>query len=146
MDTTALQEVFDNCACYRARAAARRVTRDYDEALKPLGLKITQFTVLATIRGLHPTSTSRLAKGLAMERTSLVRTLELMQSKGWIRLGPEGYRREQRMELTPAGEALLEKALPVWQQVQQRFEQRVGKERWDANKGWLLEVAFGGES
>ena len=81
MDKETLQEVYGNCACYRARAAARRVTRDYDEALKPLGLKITQFTVLASIKGLKPSSTSKLAKGLAMERTSLVRTLELMQNK-----------------------------------------------------------------
>ncbi|WP_237134783.1 MarR family winged helix-turn-helix transcriptional regulator [Pseudohongiella sp. O18] len=143
MNKTILEDVYSNCACYRARAAARRVTRDYDDALKPLGLKITQFTVLATIKGHKPSSTSKLANGLAMERTSLVRTLELMQTKGWVRLGPEGYRREQQMELTAKGEALLEKALPVWREVQTRFENRVGKERWDENKDWLLDVAFG---
>lgn len=33
------------------------------------------------------------------------------------------------MELTPTGEALLESALPVWREVQDRFESRVGKER-----------------
>lgn len=145
MDKATLQDVYGNCACYRARAAARRVTRDYDDALKPLGLKITQFTVLASIKGLKPSSTSKLANGLAMERTSLVRTLELMQKKGWVRLGPEGYRREQQMELTPSGEALLESALPVWREVQDRFESRVGKERWQENKDWLLDVAFSDE-
>ena len=145
MDKATLQNVYGNCACYRARAAARRVTRDYDDALTPLGLKITQVTVMATIKGHRPSSTSKLANGLAMERTSLVRTLELMQKKGWIRLGPEGYRREQQMELTPEGEALLEKALPVWQEVQSRFEKRVGKERWQENKDWLLDIAFGAE-
>lgn len=76
-----LHGVYGNCACYRARAAARRVTRDYDDALKSLGLKITQFTIQASIKGLKPSSTSKLANRLAMERTSLLRTLELMQEK-----------------------------------------------------------------
>jgi len=137
-----LQEVYDNCACYRARAAARRLTRDYDDALKPLGLKITQFTVLAVIEGFKPTSITRMAESLAMERTSLLRTLELMEKKGWITVGPEGFRRERHMTLTAAGESLLAEALPVWHNAQQRFEKRVGKSKWLQIKGWLLDVAF----
>ncbi|WP_028968188.1 MarR family winged helix-turn-helix transcriptional regulator [Spongiibacter tropicus] len=143
MNNDDLQKVYGHCAAYRARAAARRITRDYDDALKPFGLKVTQFTVLAAIAGLNPSSTSKLAKGLAMERTSLVRTLELMQKNGWLRLGPEGYRREQRMSLTADGEALLARALPAWAAVQERFERRVGKQRWEENKDWLLDIAFG---
>ncbi|GAB3279866.1 MarR family winged helix-turn-helix transcriptional regulator [Parahaliea aestuarii] len=143
MDNTKLQDVYDNCACYRARALARRLTRDYDEALKPLGLKITQFTVLAVIQGFQPHSISQMAERLAMERTSLVRTLDLMARNGWITVGPEGFRRERSMQLTAEGVALLERALPIWKAAQQRFEARVDATRWQQFKDWFLEAAFG---
>ncbi len=142
MDQLLLQDVYNNCACYRARAAARRLTRDYDDALKPLGLKITQFTILAVIQGYKPTSIASMADSIAMERTSLMRTLELMDKKGWISMSPEGFRRERQISLTPDGEQLLTQALPMWQAAQQRFEKRVGKSKWDQVKDWLLDVAF----
>ncbi|GAB1258448.1 hypothetical protein NBRC116494_29500 [Aurantivibrio plasticivorans] len=142
MDTSALKNVYENCACYRARAAARRLTRDYDDALKPLGLKITQFTVLAVIAGFESTSITSMANELAMERTSLVRTLELMERNGWITMGPEGFRRERKMSLTQQGEELLEQALPLWQGAQNQFEKRVDTNVWQQAKHWLLDVAF----
>ena len=40
------REVIENCACYRIRTAARVVTRAYDEALRPVGLRATQLSVL----------------------------------------------------------------------------------------------------
>ena len=145
MNADDLEQVFDNCACFRARAVARRLTRDYEDALKGLGLKATQFTILAVIKGRPPQSIKAMADKLAMERTSLVRTLSLMEKNGWVKLAPEGYRRERSMELTPKGEKLLEKALPLWQKSHQQFEQRVGSQKWQDNKQWFLDVAFGGD-
>ncbi len=69
------------CACFRMRAASRKLTRDYDEVLRPVGLKVTQFTVLAIISGTKPQSISSMADTLSMERTSLVRTLKLLEKK-----------------------------------------------------------------
>ncbi len=143
MNTTDLEQVFQNCACFRARAVARRLTRDYEEALKGLGLKATQFTILAVIKGRPPHSIKAMADKLAMERTSLVRTLNLMEKNGWIKLAPEGYRRERSMQLTAKGEKLLEKALPLWKKSHQQFEQRVGAQKWQDNKQWFLDIAFG---
>jgi hypothetical protein len=40
------QDAATTCACHKARIAARAVTRAYDEALRPVGLRSTQFTVL----------------------------------------------------------------------------------------------------
>ena len=33
------REVLENCACHKVRIAARAVTRAYDEALRPVGLR-----------------------------------------------------------------------------------------------------------
>ena len=120
----------ESCACFRMRAAARRLTRDYDEALRPIGLKVTQFTAMAVIKGYKPKSVTEMAEFLAMERTSLVRTLSLMEDKGWIRLRPEGYRREREITLTEKGEKLLESAIPYWEKAQDNFETRMGEGIW----------------
>ena len=143
MESKELTDVFENCPCFRARAAARRITRDYDEALKGIGLKSTQFTLLAIIKGKEPSSITAMADKLAMERTSLIRTLELMASRGLIELAAEGYRRERKVSITEQGEQMLEKALPLWKQMQNSFESRIGQDKWQENKDLWLDIAFG---
>lgn len=143
MNQDELTNVIENCPCFRARAAARRITRDYDEALKSVGLKSTQFSLLSIIKWKAPSSVTIMAEKLAMERTSLIRTLELMESKGFISIAPQGYRRERRISITAKGEDVFEKALPLWRQMQNRFEQRIGADKWEANKNLWLDIAFG---
>jgi DNA-binding MarR family transcriptional regulator len=143
MKNDELTAVLENCPCFRARAAARRITRDYDETFKSLGIKSTQFSLLAIIKGFAPSSITAMADKLAMERTSLIRTLELMESKGLISLAAEGYRRERKISMTEKGEAIFNKALPLWQKMQQKFEQRIGTDKWQANKDLWLDIAFG---
>ncbi|HDZ07550.1 MarR family winged helix-turn-helix transcriptional regulator [Pseudohongiella sp.] len=143
MNKEDLTDVFENCPCFRARAAARRITRDYDEAFKSIGIKSTQFTLLAIIKGKEPSSITTMADKLAMERTSLIRTLELMAEKGLITLAEEGYRRERKVQITPKGDAILAKALPLWKQMQASFVSRIGQENWQANKELWLDIAFG---
>ena len=43
------REIIENCACHRVRTAARVVTRAYDEALRPVGLRATQLSVLLAV-------------------------------------------------------------------------------------------------
>jgi DNA-binding MarR family transcriptional regulator len=143
MNQDDLTDVLESCPCFRARAVARRITRDYDEAFKGLGLKSTQFSLLAIIKTKAPSSITVMADKLAMERTSLIRTLELMESKGFITLAAEGYRRERKISMTEKGEKILAQALPLWRDMQQKFEQRVGKQKWQANKDLWLDIAFG---
>lgn len=143
MNQDDLTAVLESCPCFRARAASRRITRDYDEAFKSLGLKSTQFSLLAIIKGKAPSSITTMADKLAMERTSLIRTLELMESKGFISLAAEGYRRERKITMTAKGEEIFAKAIPLWRQMQQRFEQRIGTQKWQANKDLWLDIAFG---
>ena len=66
-----------------------------------------------------------------------------MESKGLISLAAEGYRRERKISMTEKGEAIFNKALPLWQKMQQKFEQRIGTDKWQANKDLWLDIAFG---
>lgn len=138
--TTTIDEVAQECAAIRTRMAARSVTRAYDEALRPLGLRVTQFTLMVAIERGASESISALADKLAMERTTLTRNLRLLEKQGLIELGPEGYRRARSMQLTGEGRSLLAKALPVWRETQDALVQRLGAERWDTARALLGEI------
>lgn len=142
-DGQEVNNLIETCACFWTRAAARRLTRDYDEALKPIGLKITQFSILAIIRNVQPKSITDMSAIMAMERTSLVRTLTLLEKKGYIKMGPEGYRREREMSLTNKGKKILERAIPLWNEAQNKFKARLGSTIWEENIPLMRDAAFG---
>ena len=138
---TQIDDVGRECAALRTRMAARSVTRIYDEAMRPVGLKITQFTLLVAIKMGAPESISQLADHLAMERTTLTRNLQLLEREGLVEVGPEGYRRARSMRLTKTGEAKLKKALPIWQATQDRMVAALGKDRWTDARRHLEELS-----
>ncbi len=143
MDMSDIFKKLQTCACFRMRAASRKLTRDYDEVLRPVGLKVTQFTVLAIISGTKPQSISSMADTLSMERTSLVRTLKLLEKKGIIKLGAEGYRRERVISLTSKGESLFNEAIPLWERAQSRFESQLGEGVWQSLWQRIAQLATG---
>lgn len=123
-----VDDVVNECLALRSRMAARSVTRRFDEALRPLKLRVTQFTLLVAIEKSEQVSMSALADWLAMERTTLIRNIELLEKEGLVQLGPEGYRRIRSVDLTAKGRQVLEEALPVWQSVQEQLVGAVGGE------------------
>ena len=126
-----LKHVMTCCAGMRSRTVARKITRLYDEALRPVGITVGQFTMLVGISVAKPTSISHFADGLGMERTTLTRNLKLLEKMKLIEIGPEQHRRARKMTLTPAGERLLEQAYPHWEQAQEALRSRLGTETWD---------------
>lgn len=136
-----INDVERECVALRTRMAARRVTRAYDGALRPVGLKVTQFTLLVAIKQGAPESISQLAEMLALERTTLTRNLRILEKEGLVDVEPEGYRRARSLSLTRSGEAKLKDALPLWRATQNRFVKRIGKRRWTETKSLLDELA-----
>lgn len=136
-----LQDVASTCACLRVRMAARAVTRLYDQALRPVGLKITQFTVLIAVSLAGSLSITEMAERLGMERTTLTRNLRPLERRGVLALSPEGYRRVRTATITPAGQALVAQALPLWRQAQETLRAQLGSETWDALGQGLQQLA-----
>ncbi|MDH3474180.1 MAG: MarR family transcriptional regulator, partial [Rhodospirillales bacterium] len=64
------------------RRTARRLTQAYDQALRPSGLRLTQFSVLANLTRSGGLSITDLAELLAMERTTLTRNLRPLERAG----------------------------------------------------------------
>ncbi len=129
------------CVCLNLRAAARAMTRAYDKALRPVGLKVTQFTILAAIHRVgSAVPIGSLAKTLSMDRTTLTRNLRPLEKLGLVDILPEGYRRARGMVLTEQGREVLEQAIPLWRQAQTTTVNRIGDDRWAALRGELTAV------
>jgi DNA-binding MarR family transcriptional regulator len=112
--------------------AARVVTRAYDDALRPTGLRATQVSVLAAVDVRGALSITSLADFLGMERTTLTRNLRPLELKGYVRLAAEGRHRSRVLTLTPAGRAALTSALPLWEEAQHVVTQRLASQPWPA--------------
>jgi DNA-binding MarR family transcriptional regulator len=126
MTTATEADVRENCAALRARMAARKLTRLYDRALRPVDLKITQFTLLIAVEEGRATSLSALADMLALERSSLVRNVKLLEEAGLIDAAPTGEGRSLGLKLTKAGRKKLTDALPLWKEAQDAVERALG--------------------
>jgi DNA-binding MarR family transcriptional regulator len=125
-----LEAVASGCACRRLRGAARAITRLYDDALRPTGLRTTQFTLLvaATLRG--EATISDLADRLALERTSLTRELKLLEERGLVSVTEGEDRRARVVKVTTAGQRALAAAYPRWREAQARVLERTDQTAW----------------
>ncbi len=115
------------CLCSALRRAARGLTRRYDAHLKPAGLKVTQYSMLANICRNPRVAVSALADLMAMDQTTVTRNLQLLLRKGYVSLEPAAEDQRVRLvDLSDAGRAKLEEALPLWRQAQAEIEQELG--------------------
>jgi len=115
------------CMCGNLRRTSRALTQLYENALRPLGLRATQFTILQVLSLAGELTQNQLAEMLAMDSTTLTRTLQIMVRGGWIAERRGEDRRERRLRLAKAGEAQLNRALPVWEKVQSRLRRQLGR-------------------
>lgn len=118
------------CLCASFRRASRALTQLYDAGLRPSGLRVTQFTVLQALSLAGEISQKDLGNLLAMDSTTLTRTLGLLINEGWIAERRGADRRLRRLRLSPAGRRRLDRATPLWQSVQARLQARFGARRW----------------
>jgi DNA-binding MarR family transcriptional regulator len=112
--------------CASLRRASRSLTQLYEDALRPVGLRATQFTVLQTLFLAGEVTQGKLGQILALDSTTLTRTLTIMGRHGWIAKRRGEDRREWRMRLSKAGETQLKQALPHWEKAQTRLRRQLG--------------------
>jgi DNA-binding MarR family transcriptional regulator len=107
------------------------VTRAYDEALRPVGLRATQLAVLVAVAAQEAMSITALANVLGMDRSTLTRNLRPLEKEGLIARGNEGWRRSRTLSVTKAGRSRLNRAVPLWSKAQQALKRRLGERPFD---------------
>ena len=120
------------CLCSNIRRAGRAISQLYEVELRPLGLHTTQFTILQFLDRAGEVTQKRMGEMLAMDTTSLTRTLAIMVREGWIAERPGKDRRERWLRLSNEGEKQLKRALPAWNKVQSRLCQQLGEQSWNS--------------
>ena len=95
------------CNCLALRQATRHVTQFYDQFISPLGLRATQYSILARLHRKGAMTINALAAELVMDRTTLGRNVLPLQRDGLIAVGPgQADRRSKELRLTRAGQEL----------------------------------------
>ena len=120
------------CLCATFRRTTRALSQLYDDAVRPLGLRTTQFTILQALSLTGEVSQGRLGEILALDSTTLTRTLAIMKRRKWVAMCQGRDGRERLISLSVAGREQLDLASPAWQAVQDRLRSELGEERWNA--------------
>src|SRR5262249_28982862 len=122
-------EISRRCTVFNLRKASRAMTRMYDEDIASSGLTANQFTMLVAVCLAAPARISRLADILGTEKSTLSRNLSPLERIGLIASARSEDRRERRFTITPKGEAVLERAIPLWEEAQKRAVAGLGAQR-----------------
>ena len=123
---------------------SRAVTQLYDDVLRPSGLRVTQYSVLVMLARLGEANLRQLEHKLAIDQTTLTRSLKLLERDGVIERVPHPDARTKVMTLTSRGRRVLEAARPLWARAQGKVLGEWGPTAWaDAQRrlAHLLRVA-----
>jgi DNA-binding MarR family transcriptional regulator len=142
MMTTRVRSGPEDCNCLAVRQAARHITQFYDHFLAPSGLRTTQFSILAKLRRLGPTTINTLAAEMVMDRTTLGRNILPLERDGLVAIGQGSRdRRSKELRVTAAGEARFREGTKGWVQAQHQFEKAFGAKRTTDMRALLHAVA-----
>ena len=125
----AARKMASECPAIRARQASRVLGKAFDEALRPLGLQVTQPPLLCAVAlfGECGASISALAKGIVIDPTALTRNIRPLERAGLLRVArsPDDAR-SKTLFLTRSGERMIEASYPLWQRALRRVNAEFG--------------------
>jgi DNA-binding MarR family transcriptional regulator len=116
--------------CFALRQASRHISKLYERYLSEAGITPTQFSILRTLGQVPSLTMVKLAKAMAMDRTTLVRALKPLLQRGFVVAFSEAQGcRRLRLVLTRRGSTKLDEAVVHWATAQARFERSFGKQQ-----------------
>jgi DNA-binding MarR family transcriptional regulator len=116
------------CVAVRLRSLNRALTGHYDDALRPLGVRVGQLNILVAVACMRQAKPGDLCRILCMEKSTLSRDVKVMQRHGWLEEVPGEDARTRPLRITPKGSHLVEKCMPAWRAAQAKAKDRLGDE------------------
>jgi DNA-binding MarR family transcriptional regulator len=123
-----IDTIAKTCIAVRLRLLNRVITGFYDEALRPLGVRISQLNILIVTARLGLARPAQVCEILQLDTSTLSRNVKPLQTHGWLEVVPAEDAREQPFRLTPKGTRLIEKAVPAWEEAQRQATELLGDE------------------
>ncbi len=128
------------CLATRIRQLSRIITRVYDDAMRPLGITASQYTLLAQLAARDSITAVEIGHELDIEKSTLSRNLKRLLALGHITMDPPAGRRGRGLHLTGKGQAILKDAFPIWQDAQTRAVSAMGAESRNVLDGLLSQA------
>lgn len=138
--------IASECIAVRMRMLNRVVTKMFDDALRPLGIKVSQLNILMVVAKRGPVSPAEVGRVLHLEKSTLSRNSERIMKRGWIEVLDDTNARNHLLQLTPKGSRLIEKARPLWSKAQKKTRKVLGETvakaiQRAANRVWSADQA-----
>ena len=131
----------EECTCLAIRQAARHVSQFYDQFLMPIGLRTTQFSILAKLKRRGPLTINALAEEMVMDRTTLGRNILPLERDGLVSIKPgRADRRSKELRLTDIGLERLRAGVQGWKNAQREFAAAFGDKRTVGLRALLHDV------
>ena len=124
---TLIDTIAGECIAVRMRMLNRVVTNIYDDALRPLGVKVSQMNILVAAGKMGTARPAEVCERLHLDVSTLSRNVERMKARGWLEVIPDEDGRAQPFRLTDQGRKLLEKAAPAWKKAQRQAKSLLGE-------------------
>lgn len=139
-----ISEIAENtsaaCISTRIRQLSRIITRVYDDALRPLGITASQFTLLTQLAQQDGITAVEIGHSLDIEKSTLSRNLKRLLQDGLLTMDPPAGRRGRGLHLTPKGETVIQAGFPVWREAQTRTIRVLGPESRSLLDGLLTQA------
>jgi len=129
------------CLCNALRQASRAVSRLYDDELRAVGLRTTQYSLLRTLARAGEVRQGDLGDLTHLDETTLTRGLRPLVDGGWVTVRAGADRRERLVALTEDGRTKLEQARPAWERAQSRMKGLLPSGVWQELMATLPGVA-----
>ena len=140
--TSTLEKLmFTDCYATQFRRSSNALTRIYDDALRPVGIRITQFSLLRGLARLGDASVTQLAQEACLDRTTMSRNMKLLIEAGWVDVIPASTdKREKVLHINAKGHLVIKRAMRYWARAQKRIEEHTANFAEKPSHGRLLEA------
>lgn len=122
------KEIARDCLAVRLRLVNRVVSSIYDEALRPLGLKVSQLNILVAVAHMRTARPAKVCRVLALDASTLSRNVDRMRLRGWLEVLAGEDARSRELRVTAKGRGILARALPPWREAQREAAERLGED------------------
>ena len=147
MGKTKLDQSIDTiageCIAVRLRVLNRVVSKIYDDALRPLNIKVSQMNILVAAGKMGLARPAEICEHLHLDLSTLSRNVERMKAKGWVEVVADEDGRAQPFRLTSHGRRLLEQAYPAWTRAQKKAKALLGEKVADVLSGAVQQLTSG---
>ncbi len=130
------------CVAQNLRRASRLISRRYEEALRPMNLTSSQFTILQSLSHRDGLPYGKMSSILGFEQTTLSRLLRPLEKRGLLVVRPDPEdRRSRTVSITKAGQNHFDQARILWQFEHDKSVARMTAREWSAVKSALLKLS-----